>query len=75
MQNSIPTLLRRNLEDVFGEIDPARRRRAIDDIFTDDCVFYDPNSGVHRGREAIDRIAGVIKASHPDFRYQPIAEP
>ena len=75
MQNSIPTLLRRNLEDVFGEIDPARRRRAIDDIFTYDCVFYDPNSGVHRGREAIDRISGVIKASHPDFRYQPIAEP
>jgi hypothetical protein len=22
-----------------------------------------------------DRVAGAIKATHPDFRYQPIAEP
>jgi hypothetical protein len=38
-------------------------------------VFYDPNSGAHRGRDEIDRIAGVIKATHPDFQYQPIAPP
>jgi len=72
---SISTLLTRNLHDVFGENDPARRRAAIDEIFTEDCVFYDPKGGVYRGREEIDRIAGVIKATHPDFRYQPIAEP
>src|SRR6267142_2105473 len=45
MSYSISTLLTRNLHDVFGENDPARRR------------------------------AGAIKATHPDFRYQPIAEP
>ena len=71
---SITTLLTRNLQDVFGENDPARRRAAIDEIFTEDCVFYDPKTGVHRGRDEIDRIAGAIKATHPDFRYQPIAE-
>jgi hypothetical protein len=38
-------------------------------------VFHDPNGGVFRGREEIDRIAGVIKATHPDFHYQPLAEP
>jgi len=38
-------------------------------------VFYDPKSGVHRGRDEIDRVAGAIKATHPDFQYQPIAEP
>jgi hypothetical protein len=26
-------------------------------------------------RDEIDRIAGAIRAAHPDFRYQPIAEP
>jgi hypothetical protein len=26
-------------------------------------------------RDEIDRVAGAIKATHPDFRYQPIAEP
>ena len=72
--SNISTLLTRNLQDVFGENDPARRRAAIDEIFTEDCVFYEP-SGIHRGRDEIDRVAGAIKATHPDFRYQPIAEP
>ena len=74
MSYSISTLLTRNLDDVFGENDAARRRVAIDEIFTEDCVFYDPTKGVYRGRDEIDRVAGAIKATHPDFRYQPIAE-
>src|SRR5882762_2900168 len=74
MSDSISALLTRNLQEVFGENDPVRRRAAIDEIFTEDCVFYEPN-GVHRGRDEIDRIAGAIKATHPTFRYQPIAEP
>ena len=74
MSHSISTLLTRNLHDVFGEGDPARRREAVDDIFTEDCVFYEPG-GVYRGRDEIDRIAGVIRATHPDFQYAPIAEP
>ena len=40
-----------------------------------DCVFYDPSRGVHRGRDEIVRVAGATRATHPDFRYQPIAEP
>jgi SnoaL-like domain len=85
MSYSISTLLIRNLRDVFGENDPARRRAAIDEIFTEDCVFYEPTNafaggatreaGVHRGRDEIDRVAAAIKATHPDFQYQPIAEP
>ncbi len=39
MSYSISTLLTRNLHD------PARRRAAIDEIFTEDCVFYDPKGG------------------------------
>ena len=73
--SSISTLLPRNLHDVFGENDPKRRRAAIDEIFTEDCVFYDPSQGAYRGRDEIDRIAGAIRATHPDFRYRPIAEP
>ena len=71
---SISTLLIRNLEDVFGENDPVRRRAAIDEIFTEDCVFYEPR-GTYRGRDEIHRIAGAIKATHPDFQYQPIVPP
>ena len=74
MSHSISTLLTRNLHEVFGEGDPARRRATIDEIFTEDCVFYDPG-GVYRGRDEVDRIAGAIRATHPDFRYTPTAEP
>jgi hypothetical protein len=75
MSYSISNLLIRNLRDVFGENDPTRRRAAIDEIWAEDGVFYDPNSGAYRGRDEIDRVAGEIRATHPDFQYQPIAEP
>jgi len=71
MSNSVSPLLTRNLHD---ENDPRRRSAAIDEIFTEDGVFYDPSRGVYRGRDEIDRIAGAIRATHPDFQYQPIAE-
>ncbi len=53
MSYSISTLLTRNLHDVFGENDPARRRAAIDEIFTKDCVFYEPRGvmGKHEDKE------------------------
>ena len=75
MSFSISTLLNRNLYDVFGENDPVRRRAAIDEIFTEDVVFYEANKNVYRGRAEIDRVAGALRAQHPDFRYQVIAGP
>jgi len=30
----------RNLEDVFGQIDPLRRRAAINEIFHEDVAFH-----------------------------------
>jgi hypothetical protein len=73
MSYSISTLLLRNLSDVFGENDAVRRRAAIDEIFHEDAVFYNPKDGIFRGRDEIDRIAGVIKTTHPDFEYQPLS--
>jgi hypothetical protein len=49
-----------------------RKRSAVAVLNT---RFYDPNGGVFRGREEIDRVAGVIKATHPDFEYQPLSPP
>jgi hypothetical protein len=75
MSHSISTLLIRNLQDVFGENDPARRRAALEELYNEDGVFYDPSKGAYRGYDEIDRIAGEIRATHPDFQYQPIAAP
>ncbi|WP_043363476.1 nuclear transport factor 2 family protein [Belnapia sp. F-4-1] len=74
MPSSIATLLTRNLHDVFGEDDAGRRRTAIDELFTEDAVFYEPE-GIHRGRDAIDRIAGVIRDAQPGLRYSPLRRP
>jgi hypothetical protein len=75
MPSTISDLLLRNLREVFGETDPLRRRAAINEIFHEDAVFYDPKGGVYRGRDEIDHIAGVIKATHPEFQYQPVSPP
>src|SRR5258705_140591 len=75
MSQAVSTLLLRNLHGVFGETDPVHRRATIDEIFHEDAVFYDPNGGISRGRDEIDRIAGVIRPTHPDSQYQPLPPP
>ncbi len=74
MTHSTTDLLNRNLHDIFGEPDPGRRRAAVDEILLEDCVFYAP-TGVYRGRDEIDRVAGAVREMHPDFQYQPIQPP
>jgi hypothetical protein len=64
MSYSISTLLIRNIHDVFDENDPVRRRAAIDETLTEDCVFYEPR-GVHRGRDEIDRVEGRDQGDSP----------
>ena len=66
-------LLHRNLQEVFGEGDAARRRAAIDQFYTADCVLYVP-PGVFVGRDALDRFAGDLRATHPHFVYTPHGE-
>jgi hypothetical protein len=71
---AIETLLGRNLPEVFGEGDPIRRRAAIQDLYTEDCVLYAP-PGKLVGREALDKFAGDLRATHPHFVYTPHGAP
>jgi SnoaL-like domain len=64
----ITELLHRNLQEVFGEGDATRRRAAIDEFYTDDCVLYVP-PGAFVGRDALDKFAGDLRATHPHFVY------
>jgi SnoaL-like domain len=70
----IHELLRRNLQEVFGEGDAERRRAAIEELYTDDCVLEAP-PGVFVGRDALDKFAGDLRATHPHFVYTPHGEP
>jgi hypothetical protein len=70
----IETLLNRNLLEVFGEGDPARRRAAIRELYTEDCVLYVP-PGAFVGHDALDKFAGDLRATHPHFVYMPHGAP
>jgi hypothetical protein len=74
MSDIIETLLLRNLQEVFGEGDPARRRAAIEDLYAKDCVVLLP-TGRHIGHKALDQIAGELRAGHPTFVYTPHTAP
>ena len=74
MSERIYELLRRNLQEVFGEGDAARRRAAIEELYTDDCVLYVP-PGIFVGHDALDQFAGDLRATHPHFAYAPRGAP
>jgi len=74
MNNRIHELLLRNLQEVFGDGDATRRRAAIAELYTDDCEVYLP-PGKFVGLEALDKIAGELRATHPEFVYTPHGEP
>ena len=70
----IETLINRNLPEVFGEGDPVRRRAAIAELYTDDCVLYVP-PGAFVGHDALDKFAGDLRATHPHDVYTPQGAP
>jgi hypothetical protein len=73
MPDRIHELLHRNLQEVFGEGDAARRRAAIEELYVEDCVLHAP-PGIFVGREALDKFAGDLRATHPHFVYTPNGE-
>ena len=73
MPDHIRELLHRNLQEVFGEGNAARRRAAIESLYTEDCVLYAP-PGIFVGPEALDKFAGDLRATHPHFVYAPHGE-
>ena len=70
----IRELLYRNLQDVFGEGDDIKRRAAMDELWADDAILYAPPGAV-AGRDAINRFAGDLRATHPHFVYTPLGGP
>src|SRR6478672_12562748 len=74
MSERIHELLLRNLQEVFGEGDSTKRRSAIKELYTDNCVLYVP-PGTFVGHDALDEFAGDLRATHPHFAYAPHAAP
>jgi hypothetical protein len=71
MSNSIQDLLVRNLHEVFGERDRARRARSIEAIFDLGCVFSDPR-GRHVGHPELEDAIAALHAQFPDHVFSQI---
>lgn len=66
---SVHELLETNLLRVFNNRDAADRRRIIDETYTDDVEFTDPE-GTVTGRDALDEKAGDLLGTLPaDFEF------
>jgi hypothetical protein len=68
MPDAIETLLKRNLHEVFGERNANRRREAIAQLWTDDCVFIDHNGKSH-GRDELDRAVAALHQRFPHYVF------
>ena len=68
MPDTIETLIKRNLHEVFGERDVQKRRRAIAELWTEDCAFID-HSGKTRGRDALDRAVATLHDRLPGYVF------
>ena len=64
---TLGNLMERNVTEIFGERDRDRRERAIAELYTDDCAFYDPD-GESIGRPALaDRAQRILDQNPQDF--------
>ncbi|NUP47662.1 MAG: nuclear transport factor 2 family protein [Catenulispora sp.] len=61
---TVTDLLSANLHNVFGNRDAASRRAIIEQIYTEDVVFTDPE-GVSTGWDALESKAGDLLEKVP----------
>ncbi len=74
MSQTIETLLRRNLLQIFGERDETRRRLALQDVMAEDVVFSD-SEGRNTGHDALNDAVTALLARFPGFVFAELSPP
>jgi hypothetical protein len=69
MSDTLGSLMERNLLEVFGQRDPARRAAAIAELYTAACTFFEAEEQVN-GREALNAKVGSILEDAPGFVFR-----
>jgi len=69
MNKALADLMERNLLEVFGQVDSARRAAAIGELYTADCTFFEAEEQV-TGREALNAKVGSILKGAPGFVFR-----
>jgi hypothetical protein len=63
--------MERNLLEVFGQRDSARRAAAIAELYTADCTFFEAEEEV-TGRDALNAKVGSILKDAPGFVFRAV---
>jgi hypothetical protein len=69
MSKALAELMERNLVEVFGEADSARRAAAIAELYAADCTFFEPEERID-GREALNARVEAIRKEVPGFVFR-----
>jgi len=67
MSEHVTTLVE-NYIAVWNERDVSKRRSLIDLVFTNACIYIDPNNSVV-GRDAIELLVEALQAKLPGLRF------
>jgi hypothetical protein len=70
MSEQIEKLMNANLQEVFGERDPALRRAAIERTYTEDVEFLDPEEVVV-GYDDLNAKVEKLLVGAPGFVFSP----
>jgi SnoaL-like domain len=70
MSKALADLMERNLLEVFGQVDSARRAAAIAQLYTEDCTFFEAEEEF-AGREALNAKVGAILKGAPGLKFHP----
>ena len=69
MSDTLDDLMEKNLIEVFGQRDFARRGAAIAEIYTADCTFFEANERIV-GRDALNAKVERILREAPGFVFR-----
>ena len=64
----LPDLMHRHLTEVFGEKNSERRRKAIEELYSADCVCTDHKAEL-RGRAALNEKIDALYVRFPNFVF------
>ena len=74
MSNSLGHLMERNLHEVFGQRDSVRRKVAISQLYTEDCIFFEAEEQIV-GRDALNEKVERILQEAPGFVFRLVGSP
>ena len=69
MNTTLGQLMERNVLEVFGERDSERRRSVINELYAENCTFFEADNQI-TGRDALNAKVDQILKEAPGFVFR-----